>query len=121
MASVLVVDDDPSVVKLLETVLKKQGYAVDTAQDGLDALVKLKHNPPDLVVLDIMLPEINGYDICYHLRFNKDFAQIPILLVTEREQELDDRIGKRINIVYLAKPIKTEDMLAKIKLLLSAT
>jgi DNA-binding response OmpR family regulator len=116
---VLVVDDDPVVVKLVQSVLKANGYETDSAADGLDALVKMKKSPPDLVILDIIMPEVNGYDVCCELRFNKEFVQIPILILTETEQEIDDSIGKRVNIEYLHKPVDSGKVLEKVKYLLS--
>jgi DNA-binding response OmpR family regulator len=111
---ILVVDDDTGTLTFLEHVLRKQGYDVVTAVDGLDALVKVKNETPDLVVLDVMMPEINGYDVCFHMRFNKDFERIPILLTTAREQELDPVIGERVNIDYIQKPVDTAAFLAKV-------
>jgi DNA-binding response OmpR family regulator len=116
---ILVVDDDPVVLKLVQSILKANGYETDSATDGLDALVKLKKTPPDLVILDIIMPEVNGYDVCCELRFNKEFVQIPILILTETEQEIDDSIGKRVNIEYLHKPVVSSEVLDKVKYLLS--
>ena len=116
---ILIVDDDPVVLHLVESMLKANGYEVDKAADGLDALVKIKQEPPDIVILDIIMPEINGYDVCCELRFNKEFMQIPILILTETEQEIEDSIGKRVNIEYLKKPVVANLLLDKIKFLLS--
>lgn len=116
---ILIVDDDPVVLHLVESILKANGYEVDKAADGLDALVKIKKEPPDVVILDIIMPEINGYDVCCELRFNKEFMQIPILILTETGQEIEDSIGKRVNIEYLKKPVVANLLLDKIKYLLS--
>ena len=116
---ILIVDDDPVVLHLVESMLKANGYEVDKAADGLDALVKIKQEPLDVVILDIIMPEINGYDVCCELRFNKEFMQIPILILTETEQEIEDSIGKRVNIEYLKKPVVANLLLDKIKFLLS--
>ncbi len=116
---ILVVDDDASTVKLVGTVLTSHGYVVSTAVDGLDALVKIKNETPDLVVLDIMMPEINGYDVCYQLRFNKDFEKTPIVLITSRPQELDDELGRKSDIEYVPKPVNSKLLLEKIEYLLS--
>jgi DNA-binding response OmpR family regulator len=89
-----------------------------TANDGLEALAKIKSGNPDLVILDIMIPEINGYDVCYQLRFNDEFEKLPIILLTKREQELDDQIGKRVNIEYLPKPLNANLLLSTIRDLL---
>ena len=116
---ILVVDDDIGVVRLVGSLLTAHDYNVTTAMDGLDALVKIKHDKPDLVVLDIMMPEVNGYDVCYQLRFNKEFAHIPIVLLSSRPQELDDALGKKADIEYIPKPLDSKLLLEKIEYLLS--
>lgn len=116
---ILVVDDEPATLKLVESLLKSKNYEVSCASDGLEALVEIQKNEPDLVVLDVMMPEINGYDVCYQLRFNKQYEQIPIILLTKRNQEIDDQIGKRVNIEYVPKPIDSDLLFAKIEALLS--
>ena len=116
---ILVVDDDPGNLRLVTAIVKSRGYEVLTAQDGLEALVKIKKEKPHLVVLDVMMPEVNGYDVCYHLRFNKDFEKIPIILVTVRERELDESIGKRVNIDYIHKPVDSKVLIAKMDALLT--
>jgi len=119
MPKILIVDDDPASIKLVNGILMNNGFETVSAVDGLDALVKIKNDKPDLVVLDIMMPEINGYDVCYQLRFNNEFEKLPILLLTKREQELDARITERVNMEYVPKPLDTADFLRKINKLLS--
>ena len=115
---ILIVDDDPSTIRLVSKLLLGQGYQVISAENGMEALVKIKKEKPDLVVLDVMMPEINGYDVCYQLRFNKEFEHIPIILLTIREQELDENLAKRADIEYLPKPLNTNNFFEKIALLL---
>lgn len=117
---ILVVDDDPVDVRLLQAVLSIEGYDVITAIDGKDALDKIRSENPDLVVLDIMMPEINGYDVCYELRFNDEFQKIPIIILTLREQEIDDEIGKRLEIDYVSKPVDPRILIEKIQQILSS-
>lgn len=116
---VMVVDDEPATLKLLESILSSNGYEVVSATNGLDALVGIQNEHPELVVLDVMIPEVNGYDVCFQLRFNSEFKKIPIILLTKRDQEIDDRIGERVNIAYVPKPINSEKLLQKIQDLLS--
>ena len=111
---ILVVDDDPSTIHLVETILNTEGYETLSAVDGLDAMVKIKKHHPHLVVLDIVMPEINGYDVCYQLRYNKEYESIPIVLLTERQQEISDDIGRKVNIEYLHKPLKSKDLIDKV-------
>jgi len=112
---ILVVDDDKSVTTLLESMLSGHGYTVLTAHDGLDGMVQVRKIVPDLIILDIMMPEINGYDVCSNLKFDERFKQIPIIVLTSREQELDPRIGKLMGIDYMQKPIDSKALLEKIQ------
>ena len=111
-------DDDASTVVLVENILASEGYRTLSAKDGIEALAKIKSEKPDLVVLDIMIPEINGYDVCYQLRFNEEFEKLPIILLTKRKKELSEDISKQANIEYVPKPIKPQLLLTKIKKLL---
>lgn len=112
---VLVVDDDKSLTKTVEGLLSHNGYAALVAHDGLDAMVKVRNSNPDLIILDIMMPEINGYDVCSNLKFDERFKHIPIIVLTSREQELDARIGQLMGIDYMHKPIDSKILLEKIK------
>ena len=112
---ILVVDDDSAVTTLLSGLLSGQGYNVLVAYDGLDGMVQVRKNIPDLIILDIMMPEINGYDVCRDLKFDAKFKHIPIIVLTSREQELDPRIGQLMGIDYMHKPIDTKILLEKIK------
>jgi len=112
---ILVVDDDKAITILLEGLLSKEGYIVSVAYDGLDGMVKVKSIIPDLIILDIMMPEINGYDVCSNLKFDEKFKHIPIIVLTSRQQELDGRIGKLMGIDYMHKPIDSRILLEKIQ------
>ena len=115
---ILVVDDDPTVTKLLTGILGHKGYEVVTASDGLDAMVAVKNHRPHLILLDIMMPELNGYDVCRNLKFDSQYKDIPIIILTSREQELDPRIGQMMGIDYLPKPLNREALMDKISVLL---
>lgn len=112
---ILVVDDDISLTKLLEGLLSSQGHSVIVAHDGLECMVNVRKNSPDLIILDIMMPEINGYDVCRELKFDPKYKQIPIIILTSREQELDPRIGQLMGIDYMHKPLDTKLLLEKIQ------
>jgi DNA-binding response OmpR family regulator len=112
---VLVVDDDPVVIRLVKELLKTQGFAVETAKDGIDAMIMVKNNKPDLIILDIMMPELNGYDVLKTLKFKEEYKKIPIILLTAREQELDKRISQMMGIDYLQKPLDRETFLNKVQ------
>ena len=112
---ILIVDDDPVVTRLVKELLKIQGFAVETATDGIDAMIMVKKEKPDLIVLDIMMPELNGYDVLRTLKFTDEYKEIPVLLLTSREQELDKRIGEMMGIDYLQKPVNREAFVEKIQ------
>ena len=112
---ILVVDDDKAVITLLESLLSGQGYKVSAANDGLDAMVQVRNNIPDLIILDIMMPELNGYDVCSNLKFDERFKHIPIIVLTSREQELAPKISQLMGIGYMQKPIDSKILLEKIQ------
>ena len=81
-ARILVVDDTPSNVKLLADILQSRGYAVVTASNGAEALARTERDAPDLVLLDVMMPGMSGYDVCRKLRDNPATAMLPVIMVT---------------------------------------
>lgn len=115
---VLIVDDDKTVTTMIKGLLSNHGYTVLAAHDGLDGMVQIRKNVPDLIILDVMMPEINGYDVCSNLKFDERFKHIPIIVLTSRAQELDPRIGKLMGIDYMQKPLDTKILLEKIQTVL---
>jgi len=118
MKTILVVDDDLDLLKIMHARLTANGYAVVTAGGANEAYAKLKEIKPDLIMLDVMMPEISGYDVCHTLKIDSTYKNIPILLLTGRNQELDPRIGKMMGIDYMQKPYKDGEVLAKVQELL---
>jgi len=112
---ILVVDDDPVIVKLLQNILSAEDFQVITAGDGLEAMTQVKEHKPDLVILDVMMPKINGYDVCRHLKFDSPYKNIPIILLTVRDREIDPRIGRMIGVDYMRKPVDRRALLSRIK------
>ncbi len=115
---ILVVDDDRGILKWAQTFLTGKGYHVVEAENGRDALEKLKKETPDLIVLDIILPDMDGYQVCNKIRADAQYAEIPIIFLTVRDKELDDQIIQRLNIAYIQKPASNQVLLDKIKQLL---
>ena len=115
LKKILIVDDDRSITTMLQGLLSAPGYTVLVAYDGLDAMVQVKSHLPDVIILDIMMPEINGYDVCSNLKFDEKYKHIPIIVLTSREQELDQRIAKFMGIDYMHKPIDRKILLEKIQ------
>lgn len=106
---VMIVDDDDSVRELLEYVVKKEGFSVVKAVDGEEALRKIESLPPDLILLDLMLPRYGGYEVLRRLQ-NGETARIPIIVITGRytERTTTEMIRQESNVVeFLEKPIKT--------------
>jgi two-component system OmpR family response regulator len=113
---ILVVDDDPELTALLQSYLGSQGYAVDAAADGVEMQRKLEANPPDMLILDLMLPGENGLTLCRNLRA---VSRLPILMLTARGDDMDRIIGLEMGADdYLAKPFNPRELLARVKSIL---
>jgi two-component system, OmpR family, response regulator len=117
---VLVVDDEASITELLSTALRYMGYDVTTARTGSGALEAASRTPPDLVVLDVMLPDIDGFEVCRRLRADGDF--VPVIFLTARDAE-DDRVTGFIRggDDYVTKPFSLEELTLRIAALLRRT
>ena len=116
-AHILVVDDDPRITELLRRILAYEGYSVTIAASGAEALTRTLERPPDLIVLDIMLPRLNGLEVTQRLRAASDF--VPILMLTARDSVADRVAGFEVGADdYLVKPFAPEELLARVKVLL---
>ena len=117
----LLVDDEPDLVQMVSVRLKAAGYEVSTAYDGQEALEKVRHSQPDLVILDLMLPKLDGYKVCRLLKFDEKTRAIPILIFTARAQVEDVTLATECGAdAYLTKPFEAKTLLAKIQELLAA-
>jgi DNA-binding response OmpR family regulator len=113
---ILVVDDEAALVEMLAMRLEANDYIVLTAGDGQEGLEKARKEFPDLIILDLMLPKMDGYKVCRMLKFDEKFKKIPIILFTARAQESDVRLGEEVGAdAYLTKPFEPVILLAKIK------
>jgi DNA-binding response OmpR family regulator len=113
---ILVVDDEISLQETLEYNLKKQGYEVFTSGDGTDGLKLARDNKPDLIILDVMLPGLDGFEICRILR--REMAT-PVLMLTARDDEIDRVVGLEVGADdYLSKPFSMRELLARVKAML---
>ena len=112
-ACVLIVDDEPAVTDLLAYNLRKASYTVLVASNGLDALSKARENKPDLILLDLMIPEVDGLDVCRELRKTSD---VPIIMITARGEEIDRVVGLELGADdYICKPFSMRELMARIK------
>lgn len=116
---ILITEDSPTLLAMMKDALEEAGYATITAMDGQEALDKTKKEKPDLIILDLMLPKVDGYKVCAMLKMNEDYASIPIIIVTARGSEQDRKLGDQVRAdAYITKPYQHETVLAKIKELL---
>src|SRR3954463_15425168 len=110
---VLVVEDDPRISEVLEYALKAEGYDVQKAQRGRDAIELAKHSAPALIVLDVGLPDIDGFEVCRNVR---KFSDVPVIFLTSRSDEIDRVVGLEIGgDDYVVKPFSPRELLARIK------
>jgi two-component system alkaline phosphatase synthesis response regulator PhoP len=113
---ILVVDDEEGIVKLVKMYLEHYHYEVITASDGQEGLERAKTDKPDLIVLDLMLPKINGYKVCGLLKKDTKYAKTPIILFTAKAQEKDVKLGEEVGAdAYITKPFEPEVLLSKIE------
>jgi two-component system response regulator RegX3 len=118
-ARILVVDDEPSITEVVSYNLRKEGYDVQVAADGATAVSLVNASPFDLVILDVMLPKMDGYEVLRHIRANHT---MPVLFLSARDTELDKVVGLEIGgDDYLAKPFGMRELVARVKALLRRT
>ena len=116
---ILVVDDEPEAVELVEFNLKQAGFDVATAADGDEALKKAKANLPALMVLDLMLPEIDGLEVCKLMRRDATTSKIPILMLTAKASEIDRVLGLELGADdYVTKPFSPRELVLRVKKIL---
>jgi two-component system alkaline phosphatase synthesis response regulator PhoP len=119
MPQILVVDDDPDIVRLVRAYLEKAGFQVITAQDGETALHLLRRNPPALIVLDLMLPDRDGWDITRLVREDPALAQTPLIMLTARIDDSDKIIGLELGADdYITKPFNPREVVARVRAVL---
>ena len=119
---ILIVDDEPCIVVPIQFLMEQQGYLVMIAERGEDALDLIYKYKPDLVLLDIMLPGIDGYDVCEIIRLNLDYRNIKILFLTAKGREVDIAKGLALGAdAYITKPFSNDELVASVKEFLENT
>ncbi len=116
---ILIVDDEPDILEFLQYNLKKEGFVVVAAQDGLQGLAAAEQHKPDLILLDIMMPEMDGVELCRQLREKKEFQDTPIAFLTARDEDFSQITALDVGgDDYITKPIKPRVLLSRINALL---
>ncbi|MGH2709659.1 MAG: response regulator transcription factor [Actinomycetota bacterium] len=115
-ARILVVDDDPVILRLIEVNLDLEGFDVDTADRGEDAIAKARASAPDLIILDLMMPEMSGWEIAEELQKDDKTTGIPLVFLSARTQDEDRRRGEELGVAgYVTKPFDPSDLVATIR------
>ena len=113
---ILVTDDSPTIVAMIKELLDSNGYSVVTASDGQEALDQAKKEKPDLIILDLMLPKIDGYKVCAIVKVDQNYSSIPVIILTARAGESDKELGVEVRAdAYVTKPLEPNTFLAKVK------
>ncbi len=121
-ARILAVDDSATILEMIKAILESGGYEVITATDGNEALVTAREQNPDLILLDVMLPGLDGYRVCRLLKFDQKYKHIPIIMLTAKTEEQSMVTGLRTGAnQYLTKPVEPERLLAAVAQELAGT
>jgi two-component system phosphate regulon response regulator PhoB len=116
---ILVIDDEPDLLELVRVNLDQSGYEVETAADGRQALAALRRRRPDLVVLDLMLPDISGTDLCRQMRADPEWADLPIIMLTAKADEVDRVVGFELGADdYVTKPFSPRELTLRVNAVL---
>ena len=113
---ILIVDDEPFILKSLSFVLSKEGFRIETANNGLEAMEKIRNDKPDIVFLDIMMPKKNGMEVCEWIRSNPVFKDIYVIILTAKGQEMDREKGYSIGAdEYMTKPFSPSSVVKRLR------
>lgn len=116
MPKILVVDDEPNIIELAKLYLEREGYQVEGVSSGQDALSGLSRINPDLIILDLMLPDIDGFEVCRQIRTKSD---VPILMLTARKEDIDKIVGLELGADdYFTKPFNPRELVARVRAIL---
>ena len=119
---ILIVDDEPNIVMSLEFLMRKNGYQVGIARNGTEALAAIELTPFDLVLLDVMMPDVDGYQVCQQLRQRPDRVHTKVIFLSAKSREADVQRGYEAGAdLYIPKPFSTRQLMEKVRELLGAT
>lgn len=115
-AKVLIVDDEPNILMSLEFLMHREGYRVFVARNGNEALTIINQETPDVIILDIMMPEVDGYEVCQLIKNNLSTQHIKVIFLSAKTKEDDIRKGYEMGAdLYMTKPFSTRELLKKVK------
>lgn len=113
---ILIVDDEPNIVKILSARLKAEGFEVITANDGITGVHTVYRENPDLVIFDVMMPQMDGFKACQLLKSDPRYRDLPVLMLTAKTQEEDKSWGRMLGAMdYITKPFDSKELIEKIK------
>ncbi len=116
---ILIADDEPSIVTAVEFLMRREGYEVSVARDGSEALERIESSRPDLVVLDVMMPQKSGYEICKRIREREDWRGIKIIVLSAKGRDAEVAKGLAMGAdVYITKPFSARELMSRVKALL---
>jgi DNA-binding response OmpR family regulator len=116
---ILIVDDEPHIVIPVEFLMRREGYEVTVERDGEAGLAAIRAQPPDLVILDVMMPKLNGFEVCEAVRADPALSAVRILMLTAKGREAEKKKGLELGAdAYVAKPFSTHDLVATVRSLL---
>ena len=119
--SVLIADDEPNIVISLEFLMKREGHAVSVARDGPSALEAIRAGKPDLVLLDVMMPGLSGFEVCQAVRADESLAGVKILMLSAKGRDTDIAKGRALGAdAYMTKPFSTKELADKVRELLAS-
>ncbi|HJQ57677.1 MAG TPA: response regulator [Vineibacter sp.] len=120
-SSVLIVDDEPNILLSLKFLMTKAGYEVRTAKDGEEGMAEILRAPPNLVLLDVMMPKLDGFSVCQAVRDNPALKDVRIIMLTARGRDVEREKGLALGADdYITKPFSTQDAIARVKAVLDA-
>lgn len=115
MPNVLIIDDSPTEVHVYQTILERNGFVVDVARNGEEGIAKAEAQQPDLILMDVVMPGMNGFQATRHLRNNAVTESIPVIIITTKDQETDKVWGLRQGAQdYIVKPIKEKELISHV-------
>ncbi len=120
--TILVVDDEPNIIELARMYLEQEGFRVQSASDGAKSLEMIARQPPAVMVLDLMLPEVDGWDVCRRVRAGSAAPDLPIIMLTARDDDVDKIVGLELGADdYVTKPFNPRELVARVKAILRRT